>query len=486
MWYKHKIHTLCHIVGGIPAPKNENGAFNSNGIPFVRMRDLGRYHLTTNLNATDNKISIEYALHNNFKPIPKGSILLPRSGSVGLNHRAILAEDSIIVSHICALIVKDESKINNRFLYYWLTKYDMNKIAKKTTGLDAITFSDLGNIVVSYPDIETQNKIVAVLDKANSILDKREITIRKFNELLSAVFWEMFGDPTNANKYPLRCLNMDNALKLLGGYAFKSSNFQNTGIPVIKIGTVNKGFFDIKSLSFLSELKSEIHQKYIVYPEDILITLTGTVGKDDYGNICKVERHYPNYLLNQRVAKLIINETIYNKDFIFYLFKHQKIKTLIQKKGKGVRQANISTNQVETLELIYPPIHLQNEFASKANTIQSIINKITTAKEGATSLLHSLSQQVFSERITIDVDAELDSLLNAIDIEKKDNENNIETLKNDLTFLQRLIDKLEDQDFENSKQYEKAKYAVFRIMREESNLIKQNFNFDERKITLQL
>jgi type I restriction enzyme, S subunit len=96
-----KIIDVCEILGGKPAPKDES-AFEIEGIPFVRMRDLGRYHLTTNLDTTDNKIGHTYAKTNNLKPIPKGAVLIPRSGSVALNHRAILAQDSIIVGHICA------------------------------------------------------------------------------------------------------------------------------------------------------------------------------------------------------------------------------------------------------------------------------------------------------------------------------------------------------------------------------------------------
>ena len=192
-WKETEIIKVCDIVGGKPAPSSSE-AFSSEGIPFVRMKDLGHYHLTTNLDKTEEKISHSYAKENKLKPIPKGAILLPRSGSVALNHRAILGQDSIIVSHICALVIKDSNELNNRFLYYLLCRYDMNRIAKKTTGLDALNFSDLGNIKISYPDLETQNKIVAILDKANSLLEKRQQTILLFDTFLKSTFFEMFGD----------------------------------------------------------------------------------------------------------------------------------------------------------------------------------------------------------------------------------------------------------------------------------------------------
>jgi len=37
-----------------------------------------------------------------------------------LNHRAILGVDAYMVSHICALEVKDSNKVNNEYLYYYL------------------------------------------------------------------------------------------------------------------------------------------------------------------------------------------------------------------------------------------------------------------------------------------------------------------------------------------------------------------------------
>lgn len=143
------IRELCQIIGGNPSPKENE--FCKEGVPFVKMMDLGRYHLTNNLIRIENKVSNNYTKFKSLKKIPKGSILLPRSGSVGLNHRAILGVDAFIVSHICALNIIDSQIVNNFYLYYYLSSIDMVNITKQTTGLDAITFEDLGKIRIPLP-----------------------------------------------------------------------------------------------------------------------------------------------------------------------------------------------------------------------------------------------------------------------------------------------------------------------------------------------
>ena len=74
------------------------------------------------------------------------------------------------------------------------------------------------------------------------------------------------------------------------------------------------------------------------------MSLTGTVGKDDYGNVEKATDHYENYLLKgQRVAKLEpSNECLPQKISVFGMFSNNKTKKELTKSSRGVRQANIS------------------------------------------------------------------------------------------------------------------------------------------------
>ena len=98
---------ICEVRGGYPAPQTDS-AFECGEIPFVRMKDVGRWHFTNNLCKTEQKLNMAHFSAGRYELTPKGSILMPRSGSVGLNHRAILTVDAVVVSHLCALLPKAE------------------------------------------------------------------------------------------------------------------------------------------------------------------------------------------------------------------------------------------------------------------------------------------------------------------------------------------------------------------------------------------
>jgi len=197
-WKTASLGDVCRIQGGVPAPQDEM-AFENGEIPFVRMKDVGRHHLTNNLHETDQRLNKAYFESAGFEVTPRGSVLMPRSGSVGLNHRAILTVDAVIVSHLCALIPISR-EISVDFLYRFLSRVDMRKLTKKTTGLDSIAFSDLRLVAVPLPPLSDQERIAKVLDRAEALRETRNLALARLDSLLQSVFLQMFGDPTTNSK----------------------------------------------------------------------------------------------------------------------------------------------------------------------------------------------------------------------------------------------------------------------------------------------
>jgi hypothetical protein len=95
-----------------------------------------------------------------------------------------------------------------------------------------------------------------------------------FDEFLRATFLDMFGDPVTNDKYELQSLSEN--LELVSGYAFKSSDYTEFGVPLVKIGTINNGIFDDSNLSFLPYTFLSMYEKYKLVPNDLVISLTGT------------------------------------------------------------------------------------------------------------------------------------------------------------------------------------------------------------------
>jgi type I restriction enzyme S subunit len=169
---------LCEVTGGNSAPQGEE-YFRGGTIPFVRMRDLGGYHHTTCLDTTRDAVTPATVEKMRLKIFEPGCILFPRSGSVQLNHRAILAIRACIVSHI-GILKQFSEDIEVRYIYWFLVRYDMGVIAKQTTGLDLVGFSDVKKISIPVPATRAeQRRIVAEIEKQFTRLEAGVAALRR-------------------------------------------------------------------------------------------------------------------------------------------------------------------------------------------------------------------------------------------------------------------------------------------------------------------
>jgi type I restriction enzyme S subunit len=388
MILKKSITEICHIIGGNPSPKENE--FGVNGVPFVKMKDLGKYHLTNNLLKVENRVPSTYQNFKSLRTIPKGSILLPRSGSVGLNHRAILGMDAFIVSHICALSVIDDKVVDNVYLYYYLTSIDMVNITKKTTGLDAITFEDLGKIQIPLPPLETQKRIAAILDKADELRQNDKKILEKYDQLAQSVFLEMFGDPVRNKKRFEFCTIRDLVSEVKYGTSAKASDLGS--YPYLRMNNITySGYLDLSDLKYI-DIKESDKPKYLVKEGDILFNRTNSkelVGKTGIYNLNQ-EMAVAGYLIRVRVNSYA------NPYYIWgYLNSLHGKMTLNNMCKNIVGMANINAQEFQDIVILKPPIELQNKYSEIIKHIGKQKETSNISLRKSEDLFQSLLQRVF-------------------------------------------------------------------------------------------
>lgn len=233
-------------------------------------------------------------------------------------------------------------------------------------GITNLRFTDLSNFTLPVPPLSEQERIVAELDCLSSVIEKQKELLKELDNLAQSTFYTMFGDPiTNEKGWAVKKLG--ELIKVIGGYAFKSGLFIDKGIPVLRIGNINTGVLKINPMVFYEEDKKL--SKYLVYPNDLVMSLTGTAGKDDYGNVCVLDDTYPKYYLNQRNAKLELSHFL-NVQYLKYVLRDNAIKKELTGINRGVRQGNISNKDIERLNILLPHINLQQQFAEKIEAIE--------------------------------------------------------------------------------------------------------------------
>lgn len=385
-----KLNELCEINIG-KTPSRSNSDYWGIGNKWLSISDLkSKYVSEAKEEITD--LAVEEA---KMRLVPKNTVVMSFKLSIG--KLAILEEDMYTNEAIANFRIKNKGLITPEYLYYALKTLNFDNSTDRAVMGATLNKSKLNDIKIPYCKIDIQKKIVEVLDKAQSLIDKKKEQIELLDELVKSRFVEMFGDINKNNKiWDVKILS--ELIDVIGGYAFKSTEFVEEGIPVLKIGNINAGYFKNTNLMFWNE--EEKLERYLIRPGDLVISLTGTVGKDDYGNVCIMGKDYDKYYLNQRNAKLDIrDENILSKLYLTYALKVPEIKKRLTGISRGVRQANISNKDIQNLELPIPPIELQNEFAEFVTKTDSIRSKMEASLSELEDNFNSLMQKAFKPEL---------------------------------------------------------------------------------------
>lgn len=387
-WEYRKIGDVCIVErGGSPRPIDQFITEDENGINWIKIGDT-----TESMYITDTAQKIKPEGIKKSRYVEPGDFLLSNSMSFGRPY--ILKIDGCI--HDGWLVLRDKDELfDKRFLYYYLSsKTTYQKFKSMAVGgvVNNLNSEMVRNVDVPVPNKSEQIEIANLLDKMSNVINIRNQELQYLDELIKARFVELFGDPdTNPRGWDEVALS--EKLDVIGGYAFKSDQFdEESGIPVLRIGNINAGFFRPVNLVYWQ--KDENLERYAMYPGDLVMSLTGTVGKDDYGNVCILDNEYEMYYLNQRNAKLEIKEGI-DKYYLSQLLQFEQIKKKLTGISRGVRQANISNKDILNLVVPVPPMDLQNQYADFVNQVDKSKAVIQKALEKTQVLFDSLMQQYF-------------------------------------------------------------------------------------------
>ena len=160
---------------------------------------------------------------------------------------------------------------------------------------------------------------------------------------------------------------------ILNGFAFKSEQYVDDGIRIIRIANVQKGYIEDSTPVFYP-IDSKDAKKYSLEEDDILMSLTGNVGR-----VAKLSKEFLPAALNQRVACLRIKDGIaLDKAFLFNLLNSDYFEQQCIAASKGVAQKNMSTEWLKEYEI--PMFSMEQQKAS-ASVLDKVTELISLRKE---------------------------------------------------------------------------------------------------------
>ncbi|EHD5464325.1 restriction endonuclease subunit S [Escherichia coli] len=153
------------------------------------------------------------------------------------------------------------------------------------------------------------------------------------------------------------------------GYAFKSSEFQNSGVGIVKIGDIDSsGFISTAGMSYVSEKKINVlPEEMRVNPGDMVIAMSGaTTGKLGFN------KTKSTFLLNQRVGKIVTYSV--DKEFIYHYLSTRIEENLFISLGSAI--PNISTAQINNIIIPIPPSDEQVKIIARVKLLISLCDQL--------------------------------------------------------------------------------------------------------------
>ena len=184
--------------------------------------------------------------------------------------------------------------------------------------------------------------------------------------------------------------------KLKNGFAFKSDNYLDNGIPVIRISDIKDGLIVPRNTVYISE--DSVYDNYIINENEIIVAMSGaTTGK--FGIYKSKEKAYQN----QRVGKFdIIDKKQLDNNFL--LHQLHSLKRQIEKDAYGGAQPNISSKKIEEMEIVLPPLETQHAIVSKIEELFSELDKgiaeLKTAQQQLKTYRQSVLKSAFEGKLT--------------------------------------------------------------------------------------
>lgn len=315
------------------------------------------------------------------------------AGTVILSSRAPIGKTAIAGCELCCnqgfknLICSDA--IFNEYLYFFLkSKTDyLNSLGRGAT-FKEISKSIVENIEIRLPSLEEQKKSAKQLGHIYHLISLRKQQLSKLDELVKSRFVEMFGD-TELNPYGWGKSTLGASCDVRDG-THDSPQYYDTGYPLVTSKNVTGGKIDMTDCSLICEADFiKINERSKVDIGDIIMPMIGTVGKPV---IVDIE---PNFAIkNVALIKFKIDTSVLNT-YVQALLQSDYFDRAILNKVRGGTQKFISLGDIRRLEILVPPIELQQQFATFVEQTDKSKLEIQKSLEKLETLKKALMQKYF-------------------------------------------------------------------------------------------
>ena len=229
------------------------------------------------------------------------------------------------------------------------------------------------------------------MDKIYAIIKYREQEIKSLDDLISARFVEMFGDPVvNDKGWEKRTLK-NVCVKLNDGTHFSPESFETGKYKYVTAKNIKLSGFDFSNITYIpEEVHRPIYDRCNPQYGDVLYIKDGaTTG------IAMVNTLEEEFTLLSSVALLKQDRTIINGYFLCALLNNEHMYSDIRNNMGGAAITRLTIAKINAIKVIVPPLELQNRFADFVRSTDKLKVEVQKSLDETQTLFDSLMQKYF-------------------------------------------------------------------------------------------
>jgi type I restriction enzyme S subunit len=314
------------------------------------------------------------------------------NGKIGIAHNLV---NGIGFGSSEFLVFRLKGSILKEYLYYNLQNKTFIKEATKnltgSSGLRRVPKTFIENYNIPVPPIAEQEKIVAELDCLSGIIEKKKQQLKEYDALAQSIFYEMFGNPVE-NEKGWEVKDLGEVCDVRDGTHDSPKYLQQSDYVLITSKNIVSGTIDFTTANYISEEDYiNINKRSCVDEGDIIMAMIGTIGnpiivKDIDRKFCIKNVALIKFANSSLVANVYIRTLLDNKSYCQYILSQ----------NKGGTQKFVALGTIRKLKTPLPSLALQQEFASKIESIEKQKELIKKSIEEVETLFNSRMDYYFS------------------------------------------------------------------------------------------
>ncbi len=371
---------LCLFQNGRAFKPTE---WSDTGTPIIRIQNLN--DPTKPFNYHRGEVDKKFHVND-------GDLLFSWSGTPGTSFGAFFWNRgfAFLNQHIFRVNVNSSNCDKNYLKYALNTKLnEIIGLSHGGVGLKHITKGTLEAVTIPLPSLAEQKRIADILDKADTLREKRKQAIEKLDGLLQSVFLDMFGDPvTNPKRWDIKTIE-EVTTKVTDG-THKTPRYTESGIEFLSAKDIKAGKIIWNSGKYISI--SEHHQLVRrCNPEkgDLLLAKSGSLG-----DAAIIDKDH-EFSLFESLCLIKYDREQVNAEYLHSALRSVSLQQELLKSNKGIAIKHLHLIDIKKLRLPIPPSHFQEEWKIKTIQINALLNKQRREYEVMNSLFSSLQQRAF-------------------------------------------------------------------------------------------